>query len=56
MDILSLDLQSVHYEKRELTLDAINQVTLIFLNKCKLFNVVVVFNSFMHLQCIELVY
>ena len=27
MDILALDLQSVHYEKRELILDAINQVT-----------------------------
>ncbi|XP_020611525.1 Golgi-specific brefeldin A-resistance guanine nucleotide exchange factor 1-like [Orbicella faveolata] len=26
MDILALDLQSVHYEKRELILDAINQV------------------------------
>ena len=28
MDILSLDPQSVPYEKRELTLDAVNQVTL----------------------------
>ena len=27
MDILASDLQSVHYEKRELILDAINQVT-----------------------------
>jgi len=27
MDILALDLPSVHYEKRELILDAINQVT-----------------------------
>jgi len=26
MDILALDLQSIHYEKRELILDAINQV------------------------------
>ena len=32
MDILVLDLQSVHYEKRELILDAINQVSKI--NTC----------------------
>lgn len=47
MDILALDLQSVHYEKRELILDAINQVIL----PCKIcdecaVNLLVVINTF----------